>query len=85
MPVPGGTEDERLTPLALSERPGSRSRRLFTDAQIEADLDLLEAGQLQDGGWMFDWLAWCPGQEVEWRGLVSLRALTQLCSNHRIR
>ena len=38
IPVPGGTENERLTPLALSERPGSRSRALFTDGQIEADL-----------------------------------------------
>jgi hypothetical protein len=85
IPVPGGTEDERLTPLALSERPGRRSRRLFTDAQIEADLDRLENDQLQDGGWMFDWLAWCPGQEVEWRGLVTLRALTDLRSNRRIR
>jgi hypothetical protein len=84
MPVPGGTEDERLTPLALSERPGSRSRRLFTAAQIEADLDRLEAGQLQDGGWTFDWLAWSPAQEVEWRGLVTLQALTQLLSQGRI-
>ena len=84
MPVPGGTEDERLTPLALSERPGSLSRSLFTAAQIEADLDRLEAGQLQDGGWTFDWLAWSPAQEVEWRGLVTLRALTQLLSQGRI-
>lgn len=84
IPVPGGTEDERLTPLALSERPGSLSRRLFTAPQIEADLDRLEAGQQEDGGWTFDWLAWSPAQEVEWRGLVTLRALTQLLSEGRI-
>jgi len=84
VPVPGGTEDERLTPLALSGRPGSRSRRLFTAAHIEADLDRLEAGQLPDGGWMFDWLAWTPAQEVEWRGLVTLQALTQLLCHRRI-
>ncbi len=84
MPVPGGTEDERLTSLALSERPASLSRRLFTTAQIEADLDRLEAGQQEDGGWTFDWLAWSPAQEVEWRGLVTLRALTQLLSEGRI-
>jgi hypothetical protein len=84
MPVPGGTEDERLTPLALSERPGSRSRRLFTAAQIDADLDRLEGDQQDDGGWMFDWLAWCPAQEVEWRGLVTLEALDRLLSHRRL-
>ena len=41
LPVPGGTEDERLTPLGLSERPDARSRALFTDDQIQADLDRL--------------------------------------------
>jgi hypothetical protein len=49
IPVPGGTEDERLTPLVLSEPPDGRSRALFSRAQIEADLDRLEAGQQDDG------------------------------------
>src|SRR5829696_9134874 len=66
IPVPGGTENERLTPLALSERPGSRSRALFTDGQIEADLDRLEAGQRDDGGWTFDWLSGRPDRP--WNG-----------------
>jgi hypothetical protein len=84
IPVPGGTENERLTPLTLSERPGTRSRGLFTHEQIDADLDLLERGQQQDGGWTFDWLAWSAGQSVEWRGIVTLRALSTLSSNGRI-
>lgn len=50
MPVSGGTEHERLTPLDLSPRPAGRSRRLFSDDQIEADLDLLEQRQQEDGG-----------------------------------
>jgi hypothetical protein len=83
--VPGGTENERLTPLDLSPRPGARSRELFTDDQIEADLDLLERGQQDDGGWTFDWLAWSPGQSVEWRGAITLRALTTLGAHARIR
>jgi hypothetical protein len=83
MPVPGGTEDELLTPLTLSPRPGLRSRALFTDAQIAADLDRLEAGQRDDGGWTFDWLAWSPGQEVEWRGIVTLDALDTLRAHGR--
>jgi hypothetical protein len=81
--VPGGTENERLTPLALSPRPGRRSRVLFTIEQIETDLDLLENQQRDDGGWMFDWLDWSPGQRVEWRGAVTLRALATLVAHGR--
>ncbi len=83
IPVPGGTADERLTPLTLAPRPRARSRALFTDGQIEADLDALEAGQHDDGGWTFDWLAWSPGQSVEWRGIVTLRALATLRAHGR--
>jgi hypothetical protein len=84
IPVPGGTEDERLTPLALSPHPGSRSRSLFAEEMIEADLDRLAAGQAPDGGWTFDWLAWSPGQEVEWRGAVTVNALRTLAEHSRI-
>lgn len=84
LPVPGGTENERLTPLALSERPTPRSRALFADNQVQADLDRLERGQQEDGGWTFDWLAWSPGQSVEWRGGMTLRALRSLDAHGRI-
>jgi hypothetical protein len=84
MSVPGGTENERLTPLTLSPRPGGRSRALFTDDQIEADLDLLQQRQQDDGGWTFDWLAWSSGQSVEWRGAVTLTALATLRAHGRI-
>lgn len=82
--VPGGTEEERLRPLVLSPRPGLRSRTLFTQDQIEAELDALEAGQQEDGGWTFDFLAWCPGQALEWRGAVTLGALSSLRAHGRI-
>jgi hypothetical protein len=81
--VPGGSEHERLTPLTLSPKPGARSRALFADAQIEADLDRLELAQQADGGWMFDWLAWSPGQTVEWRGILTVLALSTLAEHGR--
>lgn len=84
LPVPGGAANERLTPLTLAERPDGRSRGLFTDGQIADDLDRLERGQQGDGGWTFDWLAWSPGQTVEWRGAVTLRALIKLRAHRRI-
>ena len=83
IPVPGGTENERLTPLSLSPRPGRRSRALFTPEQIEADLDELARSQREDGGWTFDWLAWSPGQAVEWRGAMTVRAVATLLAHGR--
>jgi hypothetical protein len=84
VPVAGGTDDERITALVLSVRPGARSRALFEPSMIERDLDELERAQQADGGWNFDWLAWSAGQEVEWRGAVTLRALRTLREHDRI-
>jgi hypothetical protein len=51
----------------------------------EPDVDaILEGGQQDDGGWTFDWLAWSPGQTVEWRGALTLRALQVLAAHGRI-
>jgi hypothetical protein len=80
----GGVEGEALRPLDLSPLPGSRSRGLIGQAQIEAHLDAVESEQQQDGGWMFDWLAWSPAQTTDWRGNVTLRALIWLRDNGRL-
>jgi hypothetical protein len=79
----GGTEGETLRPLDLSPRPGSRSRSLVSHEAVEAHLDAAEAAQQEDGGWMFDWLAWSPEQTTAWRGIVTIRALTWLRDNGR--
>ena len=84
VPVRGGVEGERLSALHLSGPPGSRSRALFTPEQIAAGLDELEAGQLQDGGWEFDFLHWSPGQVVEWRGIYTFDALRTLSAEERL-
>jgi hypothetical protein len=80
----GGTEGEALRPLDLSPRPGSRSRALVSEAQVEAHLDTVQSEQREDGGWMFDWLAWSPAQTADWRGIVTIRALTWLRENGRL-
>lgn len=82
--VPGGTENERLTPLDFSPSPGLLSRALFTDDQIDADLDRLQAGQHEDGGWTVDYLQWSPGQALEWRGIATVHALAVLRANGRL-
>ena len=80
----GGVEGEALRPLDLSPRPGSRSRGLVSEDQVEAHLDAVESEQQQDGGWMFDWLAWSPAQTNDWRGNVTIRALIWLRDNERL-
>lgn len=82
--VGGGIEGETLRPLDLSPHPHSRSRDLVTEEQIQAHLDLVEAEQQPDGGWMFDWLAWSPAQTNDWRGIVTIRALTWLRDHGRL-
>jgi hypothetical protein len=84
LPVRGGAENERLTALTLSDRPGRRSRALFTEAQIGAALDELEHGQQDDGGWMFDFGVWSQGQLAEYRGIVTLLALATLGAHRRL-
>ena len=80
----GGAEGEALRPLDLSPRPDSRTRELFDRVQLDAHLDEVEAGQQEDGGWTFDWLAWSPAQTAAWRGIVTIRALTWLRDNGRL-
>jgi len=79
----GGAEGEALRPLDLSPRPDCRTRRLLAASDVEAHLDAVEGGQVQDGGWMFDWLAWSPAQTAAWRGVVTIRALSWLRDNGR--
>ena len=72
------------TPLDVSPRPGSRSRRLFDADTIAAELDKLAGGQRDDGGWTFEWPAWNPAAAHEWRGIVTVQALTVLRANGRL-
>src|SRR5262249_3366499 len=63
-----GAPGEVHTPLDFAPLPGSPARSLFDEAVIAAHLDHLAAAQRDDGGWMFNWLAWSPAAEREWPG-----------------
>jgi hypothetical protein len=83
------TFDARATaeahrPLDLAPHPGSVARALFEDGEIAADLDRVAAGQREDGGWSFDWPAWSPVAEAEWRGSITVDALALLRENGRL-
>lgn len=70
-------------PLDYAPMPDSLARRLFDDETIAAHLDHLAGGQREDGGWTFNWLAWSPVAEQEWRGSVTVDALRVLRANGR--
>jgi hypothetical protein len=77
------TEGEVHFPLDFAPLPGSVARPLFDPAVIEANLDHMAGAQRADGGWMFNWLAWSPAAEREWRGHVTVEALRILRANGR--
>ena len=76
-------EGETHSPLDFAPLPGSIARPLFDDATIEAHLDHLAGAQREDGGWTFNWPAWSPAAEADWRGFLTVDALRVLRANGR--
>jgi len=72
------------SPLDFAPRPDSLGRALFDEATIKAHLDHLAHAQLDDGGWTFNWLAWSPAAERDWRGYLTVDALYLLRANGRL-
>jgi hypothetical protein len=70
-------------PLDFAPEPGSLARALFDDVTIKAHLDHLAQAQLDDGGWTFNWPAWSPAAERDWRGFLTVDALRVLRANGR--
>jgi hypothetical protein len=71
-------------PLDFAPLPDSLARSLFEKSVIDAHLDHLAGAQHDDGGWTFNWLAWSPAAEREWRGFLTVDNLRLLRANGRI-
>jgi hypothetical protein len=69
--------------LDFAPEPGSLARALFDDATVTAHLDHLAGGQKDDGGWTFNWPAWSPTAELNWRGFLTVDAFRLLRANGR--
>ncbi len=72
------------SPLEFAPRSKSLARQLFDDKTITAHLDHLAAGQREDGGWTFNWLEWSPAAASDWRGVLTVEALSVLRHNGRL-
>jgi len=83
-PVAGGLADEKLHPLEFSPRPQGALRELAPADAIARDLERLERGQRDDGGWTVDFAAGSPAAELEWRGHFTVLALTTLHAHGRL-
>jgi hypothetical protein len=78
MPVGGGIEGELMRPLDFAPLPDRPARRLFAPATIVAELERLAAQQQEDGGWRVDFASYSPAAALEWRGHMTVRALSIL-------
>ena len=70
-------------PLDYAPTPGLASS-LFDDDVLDAHLDHLARAQRDDGGWTFNWMAWSPAAEQEWRGIRTVEVLHTLRAYGRL-
>jgi len=77
-------EGEVHGPLDFAPRPDSLARQLFDDATIDAHLEHLARDQQADGGWTFNWFAWSPAATADWRGFMTVDAVSVLQANGRL-
>jgi hypothetical protein len=82
--VAGGLADETLHPLDIAPLAGRPLRALFAPATIAADRARLEAAQQDDGGWRVDFRSYSPAAELEWRGHMTVRAVSILAHSTQI-
>jgi hypothetical protein len=82
--VQGGLEEEAMRPLDFAPTPDRPLRALFTPEVIAADLQRLIDQQQDDGGWAVDFASYSPAAALEWRGYMTVRAISILQRNHRL-
>jgi hypothetical protein len=79
--VGGGLEDEMMRPLDFAPAPDRPVRELFSPEAISAELERLVDQQQDDGGWPVDFASYSPAAALDWRGHMTVRALSILKRN----
>ncbi|WP_439663885.1 hypothetical protein ACSHWB_22035 [Lentzea sp. HUAS TT2] len=80
----GYADGEALEPHTYAQKPTSLARAWFTEEELDKDLDALERGQQEDGGWNFGFPAFTPIVDFEWRSIATVDALLTLRRYGRI-
>jgi hypothetical protein len=81
--VQGGVEGEALRPLDFAPRPDGPARRLFAEGVIADELRRLAGEQQADGGWTVSFESASPAGAMEWRGYMTVQAVTLLRTGDR--
>jgi hypothetical protein len=76
--VTGGSADEMMRALDFAPAPGRPVRELFGQDVIDAELERLAREQQDDGGWLVDFKSYSPAAALEWRGYMTVRAVSIL-------
>lgn len=71
-----------MRPLDFAPTPDRPVRALLAPEVIAADLQRLAGQQQDDGGWAVDFASWSPAAALEWRGYMTVRAISILQRNH---
>lgn len=79
--VSGGLPEEFMRPLDFAPFPGGAARRVLSVESIAADVERLATAQQDDGGWPLEFQAYSPAAELEWRGHLTVNALSLLKRN----
>jgi hypothetical protein len=82
--VGGGLEDEFMRLLDFAPSPDRPARGLFAPEVISAELERLLDQQQDDGGWPVDFASYSPAAALEWRGHMTVRAVSILKRNSMI-
>lgn len=82
--VIGGLPDESMRPLDFAPYPDRPARDLLEPGVVAADLDRLASRQQDDGGWPLEWAAYSPAATLEWRGYVTVDAVSILLANETV-
>ena len=79
--VGGGLEDEMMRPLDFAPAPDRPVRALFAPQTIADELQRLADQQQDDGGWPVEFTSYSPAAALDWRGHLTVHALSILKRN----
>jgi hypothetical protein len=83
-PENGLNEPYAHTPLHWAREPASPWRAIFTDDELELDLNTLVQRQTYDGSWPLGFPLTSPAAEYEWKGRFTFDALQTLRAYGRL-